>query len=86
MPQSARLSAGGGVLSLFGQCPNRGDANLKGASLIVKCLVLPDNGPGGSAGPTTGKLRHVTASGENTKETLLKKYLKIFKEIYIRIL
>ena len=33
MPQSARLSAGGGVQLLFGQCPNRGDANFKGASL-----------------------------------------------------
>ena len=33
VPQSVRLSAGGGGQSLFGQCPNRGDANLKGASL-----------------------------------------------------
>ena len=30
---SARLSAGGEVQSLFGQCPNRGDAKFKGASL-----------------------------------------------------
>ena len=35
VPQSARLSAGGGVYSLFGQCPNRGDANFKGASLTT---------------------------------------------------
>ena len=33
VPQSARLSAGGGVKLLFGQCPHRGDINLKGASL-----------------------------------------------------
>ena len=33
VPQSALLSAGGGVQLLFGQCPNRGGANLKGASL-----------------------------------------------------
>ena len=33
VPQSALLSAGGGVQSLFGQCPNRGDAKFKGASL-----------------------------------------------------
>ena len=33
VPQSARLSAGGGVQLLFGQCPNRGDAKFKGASL-----------------------------------------------------
>ena len=33
VPQSARLSAGGGVQSLFGQCPNRVRANLTGASL-----------------------------------------------------
>ena len=36
MPQSARLSAGGGVQSLFGQCPNRGDANFSGASLKME--------------------------------------------------
>ena len=35
VPQSARLSAGGGMQSLFGQCPNRGDANFNGASLSV---------------------------------------------------
>ena len=33
MPQSARLSAGEGVQTLFGQCPNRGAANRNGASL-----------------------------------------------------
>ena len=36
VPQSARLSAGGEVQSLFGQCPNRGDAKFKGASLTTK--------------------------------------------------
>ena len=34
VPQSARLSVGEGVQSLFGQCPNRGAANRNGASLI----------------------------------------------------
>ena len=33
MPQSARLSAGGGGELLFGKCPNRGGDKLKGASL-----------------------------------------------------
>ena len=33
MPQSARLSEGGGVQSLFGQCPNRPGIFLSGASL-----------------------------------------------------
>ena len=43
VPQSARLSAGGGVQLPFGQCPNRGDANRKGASLRIlqpwPCLI-----------------------------------------------
>ena len=34
MPQSARLSEGGGGQSLFGQCPNRPGIFLSGASLI----------------------------------------------------
>ena len=33
VPQSARLSAGGGVQKLKGQCPNARDMNLSGASL-----------------------------------------------------
>ena len=33
MPHSARLSEGGGVQSLFGQCPNRPCVFLSGASL-----------------------------------------------------
>ena len=37
VPQSARLSAGGGCITpiklLFGQCPHRGGDKLKGASL-----------------------------------------------------
>ena len=33
VPQSARLSAGGGVQKLFGQCPNAFYANCIGASL-----------------------------------------------------
>ena len=33
MPQSARLSAGGGVQKLKGQCPNAPRVNLRGASL-----------------------------------------------------
>ena len=36
VPQSARLSAGGGVQKLKGQCPNAPRVNLSGASLI--CL------------------------------------------------
>ena len=34
MPQSARLSEGRGVQSLFGQCPNRPCGFFSGASLI----------------------------------------------------
>ena len=33
VPQSARLSAGGGVQKLKGQCPNAPRVNLSGASL-----------------------------------------------------
>ena len=33
VPQSARLSAGGGVQKLKGQCPNAPSMNLSGASL-----------------------------------------------------
>ena len=33
VPQSARLSAGGGVQKLKGQCPNAPRVNLRGASL-----------------------------------------------------
>ena len=40
VPQSARLSAGGEVQSLFGQCPNRGDAKFKGASLIAITMIV----------------------------------------------
>ena len=39
MPQSARLSVGEGVQSLFGQCPNRGAANRNGASLTSSPLL-----------------------------------------------
>ena len=35
VPQSARLSAGRGVQSLFGQCPNRFGMFFGGASLLV---------------------------------------------------
>ena len=35
VPQSARLSAGGGQI-LFGQCPNVGGVNPKGSSLTSK--------------------------------------------------
>ena len=34
VPQSARLSAGGGVQKLKGQCPNAPRVNLSGASLM----------------------------------------------------
>ena len=37
VPQSARLSEGGGVRSLFGQCPNRPDLFQTGASLMATC-------------------------------------------------
>ena len=33
VPQSARMSAGGGVQSLFGQCPNGGGVKILGSSL-----------------------------------------------------
>ena len=36
VPQSARLSAGGGVQKLFGQCPNACSVNLSGASLSAE--------------------------------------------------
>ena len=39
VPQSARLSEGGGVQSLFGQCPNRPSIFLTGASLIPQPWV-----------------------------------------------
>ena len=38
VPQSARLSAGGGVQKLKGQCPNAPRVNLRGASLTVFSL------------------------------------------------
>ena len=40
VPQSARLSEGGGVRSLFGQCPNRPDLFQTGASLT--CTYTPN--------------------------------------------
>ena len=40
MPQSARLSAGGGGQSPFGQCPNRSLAISDGASLIDHCQTF----------------------------------------------
>ena len=40
VPQSALLRAGGGGQSLFGECPNRGGAIFKGASLIVSAEFL----------------------------------------------
>ena len=46
--------------------------------------ILPDNGPGGSAGPTTGKLRHVTASGENSKRDTFKEISEnLLRDIHI---
>ena len=39
VPQSARLSAGGGVQKLKGQCPNAPSMNLRGASLTPKDVV-----------------------------------------------
>ena len=39
VPQSARLSEGGGVRSLFGQCPNRPDLFQTGASLMQEKSV-----------------------------------------------
>ena len=36
VPQSARLSAGGGVQSLFGQCPNGGGVKNLGSSLSAE--------------------------------------------------
>ena len=40
VPQSARLSAGGEVQKLKGQCPNAQDMNLSGASLIRRNVVI----------------------------------------------
>ena len=42
VPQSARLSAGGGGQLLFGQCPNRGDAIFGGASLTCTITLTVD--------------------------------------------
>jgi len=39
VPQSARLSAGGGVQKLKGQCPNAPRVNLSGASLNISLFV-----------------------------------------------
>ena len=36
VPQSARLSAGGGVQKLKGQCPNAPSMNLRNASLTLQ--------------------------------------------------
>ena len=40
VPQSARLSAGGGVQKLKGQCPNAPRVNLRKASLSCLCAGL----------------------------------------------
>ena len=40
VPQSARLSAGRGVQSLFGQCPNAFVSNFVGASLIHNSQLI----------------------------------------------
>ena len=40
VPQSARLSAGGGGKLLLGQCPHRGGDKLKGASLAPRISFL----------------------------------------------
>ena len=40
VPQSARLSAGGGGQKLFGQCPNARNAIYNGASLTQRPLQL----------------------------------------------
>ena len=45
VPQSARLSAGGGMQKLKGQCPNAPCVNLSGASLTA--LALSAHGPFG---------------------------------------
>ena len=45
VPQSARLSAGGGVQKLKGQCPNAPSMNLRGASLMAPSR-------GGLSGPS----------------------------------
>ena len=45
VPQSARLSAGGGVQKLKGQCPNAPRVNLSGASLTGLTSYEP-NGVG----------------------------------------
>ena len=42
VPQSARLSAGGGVQKLKGQCPNAPSMNLRGASLTAVKLVCDE--------------------------------------------
>ena len=41
VPHSARLSAGGGVQKLFGQCPNAFYANFIGASLTPVSFFWP---------------------------------------------
>ena len=38
-------------------------------------LILPDDGSGGSTSAATGKLRYVTAPGENWEEILLRNIL-----------
>ena len=43
VPQSARLSAGGGVQKLKGQCPNARDMNLSGASLTASIIIFNIN-------------------------------------------
>ena len=65
MPQSARLSAGRGLQSLFGQCPNRSGANFKGASLTWPELLLPCDGRYGgmSSGQGVGVVKWLVRLG-----------------------
>ena len=42
VPQSARLSAGGGVQKLKGQCPNAPSMNLRKASLTRSTVCMHD--------------------------------------------
>ena len=44
-------------------------------NLFKLMLILPDDGSGGSTSAATGKLRYVTAPGENWEEILLRNIL-----------
>ena len=76
MPQSARLSAGGGVQSQFGQCPNKRGTFFVGASLRTFGHVLLDGKKNVPGMPTLDLAEvpdHVIGSCKSGFKTILEK-------------